>query len=121
MGELSLLAADGRHPFGKTPRPSMYTINHHRGRPIGNFFNGVAARSPRGISSHTRITVVAFGQDQAQLAAQQHHFPQRAPKAMSPLYIEEIHMLEGLEDEELERYLDKNPRIVFKIDVVETT
>ena len=40
---------------------------------------------------------------------------------MSPLYIEEIHMLEGLEDEELERYLDKNPRIVFKIDVVETT
>ena len=38
---------------------------------------------------------------------------------ISPLYAEEIHMLEGLEDEELERYLDENPRIVplFEIDV----
>ena len=41
------------------------------------------------------------------------------PKDISPLYAEEIHMLEGLEDEELERYLDENPRIVplFEIDV----
>ena len=41
------------------------------------------------------------------------------PKDISPLYAEEIHMLEGLEDDELERYLDQNPRIVplFKIDV----
>ena len=41
------------------------------------------------------------------------------PKDISPLYVEEIHMLEGLEDEELERYLDENPRIVplFEIDV----
>ena len=30
------------------------------------------------------------------------------PKEISPLYAEEIHMLEELEDEELERYLDKN-------------
>ena len=45
------------------------------------------------------------------------------PKEISPLYAEEIHMLEGLEDEELERYLDENPRIVplFKIDVRGTT
>ena len=45
------------------------------------------------------------------------------PKEISPLYAEEIHMLEGLEDEELERYLDENPRIVplFEIDVGETT
>ena len=44
------------------------------------------------------------------------------PNEISPLYAEEIHMLEGLEDEELERYLDKNPRIVplFEIDVDET-
>ena len=42
-----------------------------------------------------------------------------APKEISPLYVEEIHMLEGLEDKELERYLDENPRIVplFEIDV----
>ena len=32
-----------------------------------------------------------------------------APKAMTPLYADEIHMLEGLEDEELEQYLDENP------------
>ena len=46
-----------------------------------------------------------------------------APKAMMVLYAEEIHMLEGLEDEELERYLDKNPRIVPlpEIDVGRTT
>ena len=42
-----------------------------------------------------------------------------APKEISPLFVEEIHMLEGLEDKELERYLDENPRIVplFEIDV----
>ena len=42
-----------------------------------------------------------------------------SPKEFSLLYAEEIHMLEGLEDEELERYLDENPRIVplFEIDV----
>ena len=42
-----------------------------------------------------------------------------APKEISPLYAEEIHMQEGLEDEELERYLDENPRIVplFEMDV----
>ena len=46
-----------------------------------------------------------------------------APKEISPLYAEEIHMLEWLEDEELERYLNENPRIVplFEIDVGETT
>ena len=45
-----------------------------------------------------------------------------APKEISPLYSKEIHMLEGLEDEELERYLDKNPCIVplFEIDVGKT-
>ena len=45
------------------------------------------------------------------------------PKDISPFYAEEIHMLEGLEDEELERHLDENPRIVllFEIDVGETT
>ena len=41
------------------------------------------------------------------------------PKEISVLYVEEIHMLESLEDEELERYLDENPRIVplHEIDV----
>ena len=40
-------------------------------------------------------------------------------KDVSPLYAKEIHMLEGLDDEELERYLEENPRIVplFEIDV----
>ena len=42
-----------------------------------------------------------------------------ALKEISPLSVEEIHTLEGLEDEELERYLDENPRIValFEIDI----
>ena len=35
-----------------------------------------------------------------------------APKEICLLYVDEIHMLEGLEDEDLERYLDENPRIV---------
>ena len=41
------------------------------------------------------------------------------PKDISSLYAEEIHMLEGLEDEQLEHYLDENPRIVplFEIDI----
>ena len=45
------------------------------------------------------------------------------PKAMIPLYIEEIHMLEGLDDEELENDLDENPRIMplFEIDIIETS
>ena len=46
-----------------------------------------------------------------------------APKVMTPLYTKEKQMLEGLEDKELEWYLDENPRIVplFKIDVGGTT
>ena len=42
---------------------------------------------------------------------------------MTPLYAEEIHMLEGINDEELETYLEENPRIVplFEIDVIETS
>ena len=42
---------------------------------------------------------------------------------MTPLYAEEIHMLEGLEDEKLDWYLDENPQIVplFEIDIGETT
>ena len=46
-----------------------------------------------------------------------------APKEISLLYAKQIHMLEGLEDEELELYLDENPRIVplFEIDVGGTT
>ena len=41
---------------------------------------------------------------------------------MTQLYAEEIHMLEGLKHDKLEKYLDENPRIVppFEIDVVET-
>ena len=37
----------------------------------------------------------------------------------TPLYVEENQLLQGLEDEELERYLDKNLQIVplFEIDV----
>ena len=43
-------------------------------------------------------------------------------KTITPLYAEEINMLEGLEDKELEAYLDENLRIVplFEIDVLET-
>ena len=46
----------------------------------------------------------------------------QAPKVMTPHYDEEIHMLEGLEDEEFERYLNENPRIMlFVIDIGGTT
>ena len=33
-------------------------------------------------------------------------------KAIIPLYVEEVNMLEGLDEAELEAYLDENPRIV---------
>ena len=37
------------------------------------------------------------------------------------MYIEEIDMLEGVEDEEVDGYLDENPRVMslFEIDVIE--
>ena len=40
---------------------------------------------------------------------------------MTLLYAKEFHMLEGLNDEELENYLEENPRIVplFKIDIIQ--
>ena len=40
---------------------------------------------------------------------------------MTPLYKEEVHMLEGLDDEELENYMEENPWIVplFEIYVIE--
>ena len=33
-------------------------------------------------------------------------------KELTPLYAEEIHMLEGLEDEEVDQYLEENPWLV---------
>ena len=43
------------------------------------------------------------------------------PKDMTPLYVEDINMLEGVDDKELEAYLEEHPRIIplFKIDVIE--
>ena len=33
-------------------------------------------------------------------------------KAITPLYAEEVNMLEGMDETELKAYLDENPRIV---------
>ena len=42
-------------------------------------------------------------------------------KNMTPLYAEDINMLEGVDDKELEAYLEEHPRIIplFEIDVIE--
>ena len=42
-------------------------------------------------------------------------------KKLMPLYAESVNMLEGLTDEEVDQYLEKNPKIVplFEIDVAE--
>ena len=41
---------------------------------------------------------------------------------MTPLYAEDINMLEGVDDTELEAYLEEHPQIIplFEIDVIET-
>ena len=43
-------------------------------------------------------------------------------KGITPLYAEDINILEGVDDTELEPYLDDHPRIfsLFKIDIIET-
>ena len=43
------------------------------------------------------------------------------PKNMTPIYAEDINMLEGVDDTELEAYLEEHPRIIplFEIDVIE--
>ena len=45
------------------------------------------------------------------------------PKNITPLYADDINMLEGVDDAELEAYLEEHPRIIllFKIDLIETT
>ena len=45
-----------------------------------------------------------------------------AGKEMTPLYAEGINMLEGLADEEVNQYLQENPKIVplFEIDIAES-
>ena len=42
---------------------------------------------------------------------------------MIPLYAKDINILEGVDDMELEAYLEEHPRIIpqFEIDVIETT
>ena len=44
-----------------------------------------------------------------------------ASKELTPLYAESMNMLEGLADEEVDRYLDEHPRIVplFEVDIAE--
>ena len=43
-------------------------------------------------------------------------------KELAPLYAEEVHVLERLEDEEVDRYLEDNLRLIplFEIDVIGT-
>ena len=45
------------------------------------------------------------------------------PEGITPLYMEDINMLEGVDDMELEAHLDDHLQIVplFEIDVIETT
>ena len=40
-------------------------------------------------------------------------------KEVTPLYVESINMLEGLPDEEVDRYLEEHPKIVplFEVDI----
>ena len=48
--------------------------------------------------------------------------PQAGPdKEVSPLFAESMNMLEGLADDEVDPYLEENPRIVplFEVDIVE--
>ena len=94
--------------------------------------SAVGIGSPKSIPPPIRMTLVALKQNwqHNHISFHRGHAKIRVPiqesalasKAMTPLYAEEIHMLERLEDEELERYLDKNPRIVplFEIDVDKT-
>ena len=44
------------------------------------------------------------------------------PKGITPLYAEDINILEGVDDTELEAYLDDHSRIIalLEIDVIET-
>ena len=44
-------------------------------------------------------------------------------KGITPLYAEDINMLEGIEDTKLEAYLEEHLRIIplFEIEVIETT
>ena len=44
------------------------------------------------------------------------------PKNITPLHAEGINMLEGVDDAELDTYLEEHPRIIllFEIDVIET-
>ena len=45
----------------------------------------------------------------------------RTSKEVTPLYAESINMLEGLPDEEVNRYLEEHPKIVplFEVDITE--
>ena len=42
-------------------------------------------------------------------------------KEVTPLYAESINMLDGLDDEEVDRYLEEHPKIVplFEVDITE--
>ena len=44
-----------------------------------------------------------------------------ATKDATPLYAESIYMLDGLADEEVDRYLEEHPKIIslFEVDVAE--
>ena len=36
---------------------------------------------------------------------------------MTPLYAEEVHMLDGLADEEVDHYLEENPKLIPLIEI----
>ena len=72
------------------------------------------------IKQNWRKNIITFqrGKAKVRVPIQPHLI---AGKELTPLYAEGIHMLDGLADEEVDQYLQENPKIVplFKIDVAE--
>ena len=123
MGTLSLLAKNCGDPLGTTPGTVTQAINHQRGSPIRNLPRRIGTRGTRGRAPSTRTTMVALGKHQEKLATQPYQHPSRPNKEHGSDARKHTGPESGLEDKELEWYLDENPRIVplFEIDIGETT
>ena len=135
LGSLPFLAPHGRHPFCQALRIDP-KVRHYHWRPsFRHLGSGTRTGRSESVPNIAGQTVAMFSEHQTKwqhncISFRRGHNKVLVPtqemaaqsKGITPLYAEDINMLKGVDDIEVEAYLDDHSRIVplFEIDIIET-
>ena len=123
LGTMPILARNDGYQFGPTNRTHP-ELGHHNWRVhIPNIQNSLVRKTMAANGTYqTKLAkkCITFrrGKTKVRVSTQPHA---GTSKEMTPLYTESINMLDGLADDDVDRYLDEHPKIVplFEVDIAE--